>query len=181
MNEEMNKNGIENELEAPHMSIEELENALEALANELAWLEETIGEHQECENDMVSKVADAESGLKSLDGEKALDEVAFAFKLSDDSVAEGDSSAAINESSDGASNVEYIDEEGLFILAARLVVEEGVASASFLQRRLEIGYGVASKIVTRLEELDIVGRMEGNLPRKILVSADKLERILEAL
>jgi DNA segregation ATPase FtsK/SpoIIIE-like protein len=71
--------------------------------------------------------------------------------------------------------------ETLFEAAARLVVEEGVTSVSFLQRSLGIGYDKAARIVERLEELSIVSPLDGNRPRRVLVSAEKLEKILSDL
>ena len=59
--------------------------------------------------------------------------------------------------------------------AAVLAVDCGKISTSLLQRRLEVGYGRAAKIIDRLEEMGIVGPADGNKPRKILVTMDELE------
>ena len=65
------------------------------------------------------------------------------------------------------------DDDKLFD-AAVLAIESGKISTSLLQRRLEVGYGRAAKIIDRLEEMGIVGPADGNKPRKILVSMDEL-------
>ncbi len=61
--------------------------------------------------------------------------------------------------------------------AIELAIDAGKISTSLLQRRLEIGYGRAAKIIDRLEEMGFVGPADGNKPRKILVThSDVQER-----
>jgi len=58
----------------------------------------------------------------------------------------------------------------LFEEAKALVMRHERASASFLQRRLGIGYPRAARLIEQLEETGIVGPMEaGGLSRKVLV------------
>lgn len=59
--------------------------------------------------------------------------------------------------------------------AIRLVVEEGQASISLLQRRLKVGYARAARIVDEMEERGVIGGYEGSKPRKVLVSKEELE------
>ena len=47
----------------------------------------------------------------------------------------------------------------------------GQASASFLQRRLKMGYARAARIIDQMESEGIIGHSEGTRPRKILVDA----------
>jgi S-DNA-T family DNA segregation ATPase FtsK/SpoIIIE len=54
-----------------------------------------------------------------------------------------------------------------------LAIECGKISTSLLQRRLEVGYGRAAKIIDRMEELGYVSEAEGNKPRKILVTMEE--------
>jgi S-DNA-T family DNA segregation ATPase FtsK/SpoIIIE len=65
--------------------------------------------------------------------------------------------------------------------AARMVVESGQASISFLQRRLRIGYNRAARLIDDMEQLGVVGGFEGSKARKILVSPGQLEEILSTL
>ena len=54
--------------------------------------------------------------------------------------------------------------------AIELAVDSGKISTSLMQRRLEVGYGRAAKMIDRMEELGFVGPADGNKPRKILVT-----------
>lgn len=55
--------------------------------------------------------------------------------------------------------------------AIELAIEAGKISTSLLQRKLEIGYGRAAKIIDMLEDLGVVGEANGATPRKILITA----------
>ena len=61
--------------------------------------------------------------------------------------------------------------------AIELVLEDGQASISMLQRKLRIGYARAARIIDEMEEQDIIGGYEGSKPRKVLISKDDLENI----
>lgn len=66
------------------------------------------------------------------------------------------------------------DEDPKLYEAVELAIEAGKISTSLLQRKLEVGYGRAAKIIDRMEELGYVGPADGNKPRKILVTAQDL-------
>ncbi|MBS1958607.1 MAG: DNA translocase FtsK 4TM domain-containing protein [Bdellovibrionales bacterium] len=70
--------------------------------------------------------------------------------------------AAADES--GESNQDPLFEEALYI-----VRNSKSASASFLQRRLQIGYNRAARIIEMMEERGIVGPADGARPREILM------------
>ncbi|MCO4792476.1 MAG: hypothetical protein KC493_02095 [Bacteriovoracaceae bacterium] len=55
--------------------------------------------------------------------------------------------------------------------AMKVVVEHGSASASMLQRRLNVGYNRASNLIDELEANGIVGPAQGSKPRKVLASS----------
>ncbi len=61
--------------------------------------------------------------------------------------------------------------------AAELVVNEGQASVSRLQRRLMVGHARAGKLMDSLESLGIVGAHVGSKPREVLVDFDELPNI----
>jgi len=55
--------------------------------------------------------------------------------------------------------------------AVQLVVETHQASASFLQRRLSVGYARAARLLDLMEEQGIIGPSQGAKPRDILISS----------
>ncbi|MBT6334576.1 MAG: DNA translocase FtsK, partial [Candidatus Magasanikbacteria bacterium] len=62
------------------------------------------------------------------------------------------------------------DQDSLFHDAKKVVIEAGKASASFLQRRLRVGYARAARIMDELEEAGIISEANGAKPRDILVT-----------
>jgi len=64
-------------------------------------------------------------------------------------------------------------EDPLFEEVKKIVLETKKASASFLQRRLRIGYSRAARLIDMLEEKGIVGPADGAKPREVY--ADKAD------
>ncbi len=62
------------------------------------------------------------------------------------------------------------EDDPLYEEAKNLVVESKKASASFLQRRLRIGYARAARLIDMMEERGVVGPGEGAKPREIYVN-----------
>ena len=80
----------------------------------------------------------------------------------------------------GETNLARRDE--FFDDAARLIVAAGSGSASFIQRKMNLGYNRASKLIDQLEKAGIVGPADGAKPRQALIPDllsldDKLEEI----
>ncbi len=70
----------------------------------------------------------------------------------------------------------------LFEDAAQIVVSNQYASISLLQRKLEIGFNRAARIIDQLEAAGIVGPGAGSKPRDVLVhSLDELDEILSRI
>jgi S-DNA-T family DNA segregation ATPase FtsK/SpoIIIE len=69
------------------------------------------------------------------------------------------------------------EEDELFWDAVQLVVEQGQASASSLQRRFRIGYTRAARLVDVMEEKGFVGPHEGSKPRTVLINRRQLEEL----
>ncbi|MCL5795645.1 MAG: DNA translocase FtsK [Patescibacteria group bacterium] len=61
--------------------------------------------------------------------------------------------------------------DDLYEDAKALVIQNGKASASLLQRRMRIGYARAARLLDLLEEEGIIGPAEGAKPRDVLVDA----------
>jgi len=75
---------------------------------------------------------------------------------------------------------EEVDE--FFIEAAKLVIRHKEASVSMLQRRLDVGWARAGRIIDQLEKAGIVGPYVGSKARKVLIeSEEELERILKKI
>lgn len=75
---------------------------------------------------------------------------------------------------------EDLDER--FEEAARIIVRYQQGSVSFLQRKLQLGYSRAARIMDQLEEAGIVGPNDGSKARTILVeNEEQLETILRSL
>jgi DNA segregation ATPase FtsK/SpoIIIE, S-DNA-T family len=81
---------------------------------------------------------------------------------------EGEGSAGTG---DGDNDDELYDE------AARLVVAERQASASFLQRRMRIGFSRAARLIDMMERDGLLGPAQGSKPREVLVKPDYFEEI----
>ncbi len=61
--------------------------------------------------------------------------------------------------------------------AAELVIADGHASVSRLQRRLSVGHARAGKLMDSLEALGVVGPHVGSKPREVLVALEELPDI----
>ena len=80
-------------------------------------------------------------------------------------------------SPDTGINFEELDsdvDDELYEEAQKLIIEAGKASASYLQRRLKIGYARAARLLDMLEENGVIGPGEGAKPREILVRKDEV-------
>ncbi len=64
-------------------------------------------------------------------------------------------------------------EDPLMDKALEIVITAGKASASYLQRRLKIGYNRAARIIEEMEARGIVGPANGSKPREILHVPDR--------
>ncbi|MGB9621550.1 MAG: DNA translocase FtsK, partial [Brevinematia bacterium] len=79
---------------------------------------------------------------------------------------------------------DYFEDEGeefddeLYKEAIKIVVMDKKASASYLQRRLRIGYNRAARMIEKMEEEGIVGSQQGSKPREVLVDESYLDRFL---
>lgn len=68
----------------------------------------------------------------------------------------------------------------LFERAGRIVIGEGRAAASLLQRKLNVGYTRAARLVDQLAEARVVGPYEGSKSREVLMNMAELEHMLDS-
>lgn len=69
------------------------------------------------------------------------------------------------------------DRDDYFFEAAKLVIQKEKASASMLQRYLNIGFNRASKIIDQLYDAGVIGDEEGTKPRKVIMTMKQLENL----
>ena len=82
----------------------------------------------------------------------------------------------------GMSDVDLSKKDKLFEEAARLVVQYQQGSTSLIQRRMNLGYNRAGRIMDQLEAAGIVGPSEGSKARQVLITdLTSLDRILASL
>ena len=70
------------------------------------------------------------------------------------------------------------ERDPLFDKAVELVIENKRGSVSFLQRRMSIGYGRASRLIDQMGEAGILGPHKGNgIQRDVLITIDDWHRM----
>jgi S-DNA-T family DNA segregation ATPase FtsK/SpoIIIE len=70
-----------------------------------------------------------------------------------------------------------MDKDDLYDEAARIVVQSGQASISYLQRRLRIGFSRAARLVDMMEMEGLVSPAAGGKPREVLVDKGYFEEV----
>jgi S-DNA-T family DNA segregation ATPase FtsK/SpoIIIE len=65
----------------------------------------------------------------------------------------------------------------LYEEAARLVIKEKMASISFLQRRMGVGFSRAGKLIDMMTRDGLLGPQRGSKPREVLVTDDYFEEV----
>ena len=79
-------------------------------------------------------------------------------------------------SGDGGSELDEFFEK-----AGRFIIEQDKASIGALQRLLKIGFNRAARIMDQLCEYGVVDKGEGTKPRKILMSPEQFEQLVEEI
>ena len=75
--------------------------------------------------------------------------------------AQTDAESSLTSDSEG-------DEDELFNQALEIIKNEGKASTSFLQRKLQIGYNRAARIIDMMEEKGVVSKANHVGKREVL-------------
>jgi S-DNA-T family DNA segregation ATPase FtsK/SpoIIIE len=66
--------------------------------------------------------------------------------------------------------------DSMYEQAREIVNEAGMASTSFLQRKLKIGYSRAASLIDELEEKGVIGKADGAKPRKVMGRSEGNEK-----
>ncbi|MBQ7173329.1 MAG: DNA translocase FtsK [Clostridia bacterium] len=83
---------------------------------------------------------------------------------------------------DASTESEFGDSDAKYTDAVRIAVEEKKISTSLLQRKLQIGYSRAAKLIDRMEAEGIVSPPDGSKPRSILITPEEyLDRFVNVL
>ena len=86
------------------------------------------------------------------------------------------------EEGEGAKEVDLTNRDKLFEDCARIVVQMQSGSTSNLQRRLNLGYNRAGRIMDQLEAAGVVGPANGSKPREVYFKTEvELETFLHSL
>ena len=55
--------------------------------------------------------------------------------------------------------------------ALEIIMQDGKASASYLQRKLGLGYSRAARMIDDMEDAGIIGQARGSKPREVLIAS----------
>ena len=72
---------------------------------------------------------------------------------------------------------ESLDRDVMYVDAVRTVLQEGKCSITLIQRRMQLGYARAARIVDMMEQDGVVSPGEGSKPREVLVGPEVLENL----
>ncbi len=81
------------------------------------------------------------------------------------------------ESQAEASQGEEGDDDELLPEVIGMVIEQGQASTSLLQRKFKLGYSRAARIIDQMEARGIVGPFEGSKPRRVLITKQQWQEM----
>lgn len=73
------------------------------------------------------------------------------------------------------------DRDSYFVDAGKFIIEKEKASIGMLQRVFKIGFNRAARIMDQLEEVGVVGPEEGTKPRRVLMTEEEFEQLLEEI
>jgi len=79
----------------------------------------------------------------------------------------------VSEHEEGGKGLDPSEKDDLFNEAARIIVQNQQGSASLLQRRLNIGYNRAGRLIDQMEAVGIVGPNKGSKAREVLIQDER--------
>ena len=95
-------------------------------------------------------------------------------KLKSFSGGSGSSGGSLDGSNGGGNGLDEY-----FVDAGKFIIEKDKASIGMLQRMFRIGFNRAARIMDQLCEYGVVGEEEGTKPRKVLMSMEQFEQLIE--
>lgn len=118
-------------------------------------------------NDTVNYLLTHKSGSYYADKEKEIEDFINTSSQTDSDKAQEGSATS------GNAYDEFFHDAGL------LCIEMGRASSSMLQRRFNLGFNRAARIIDQLEEFGVIGPANGSKPREILVDSMTFEEMYQ--
>jgi S-DNA-T family DNA segregation ATPase FtsK/SpoIIIE len=85
--------------------------------------------------------------------------------------------SVLRDPEEASESIEEADRDEMYFRAVRTVIQEGKCSITLIQRRLQLGYARAARIVDMMEREGVVSPGEGSKPREILVGSDFVESL----
>ncbi|HXV76279.1 MAG TPA: DNA translocase FtsK [Candidatus Polarisedimenticolaceae bacterium] len=85
--------------------------------------------------------------------------------------------SVLADSDERGGTVDDGERDEMYVDAVRTVINEGKCSITLIQRRLQLGYARAARIVDMMESQGVVSPGEGSKPREVLVGPEVLETI----
>ena len=88
------------------------------------------------------------------------------------------------EEDDGITLADHDEESGVddkLAEAIEMVITDGQASISMLQRRMKIGYARAGRLIDDMAARGIVSKSAGSKPREVLISREQYEAMKDSL
>ena len=112
--------------------------------------------------------------------DEEVERVMAGFKKSDTKFSQDVLSEINDEAKGGAQGGVFGEgkqEDDLLGEAVRVVMENGQASISMIQRRLRVGYARAARLVDMMEQKKYVSPFDGSKPRQVLITQAEFNRV----
>ena len=112
--------------------------------------------------------------------DEEVERVMSGFKKTDTKFSEDVLSEINDEAKGGAQGGVFGEgkqEDDLLGEAVRVVMENGQASISMIQRRLRVGYARAARLVDMMEQKKYVSAFDGSKPRQVLITQAEYNRV----
>ena len=85
--------------------------------------------------------------------------------------------SVLSDEKEGGGSVDEADRDEMYGEAVRTILQEGKCSITLIQRRLQLGYARAARIVDMMEQEGVVSPGEGSKPREILAGPELLAEL----
>ena len=102
------------------------------------------------------------------------------FIINNSGEAEYDESIDAKLTTDSEAMANGGDRDPIFADAGRLCIEKQKGSTSMIQRQFKVGFNRAARVMEQLYEAGVVGQEEVNKPRKVIMSLEEFEQMIQS-